>query len=277
MFNIKEHDKSSVDKEELVNFQIASRTKTLGRELSKEETEKMHRFVDYLIESFVTRHFLLYNQEELLGWLGVMEVHSATVLIWEDHPTILADSEKKQIAQQLIQKSIDYARKKNIVNVRVFTTETEDRRPRYHELKEYFLQAGMRQTHTVLCMENQLTPDNLKSATIHQDYHVESMNQQDRQLLMDCYMTIFAQALDNFTNSLDSEEHKVWNFTLEAKMTEESIVIKKDEEIVAMNRVVDYGDFMELGPIGVIPAHRRKGLGKVVFLISSDWEKQKVI
>ncbi|NPD89648.1 MAG: GNAT family N-acetyltransferase [Asgard group archaeon] len=264
MISIKEQEKTSMDREELVRLHIDQRIKSLGRELTDEETDRVSRYIDYLLNSFITRNFLAYENEELVGWLGVMNVKSVTILIWEDHPIIFSDSNKELIALELIQSCIKCANMKNVENVRIFTIESEERRPRYQELKQYFLQAGMKQTHTVLCMKNQLTPDIIRDVSINYDYHVESMNLQDRQLLMDCYMEIFAESYDNFTNSLDSKEYKVWNFTLDAKMTEDSRVIKKDKEIIAISRVVDYGDFMELGPIGVLPDHRGKGLGNVL-------------
>ena len=264
MLRIEECDNSILDRDELIQSYIEKKRSELGRELTDEELSKITRIIDSLLKSFITNNFLAYESDTLVGWLGVRDVIPCTMNFYEYHPVIFAHENKMEIAQQLIHSSIDYAKKKNIINVRVFTDATKEYEETYLEIKEYFLQSGMIQTHTVLCMENEITETILKNHTLDNAYHVEPMNLQDREQLLDCYVRIFADDTDHFTSSLDEKEKEYWNFTFHTEFTDDSRVIKKDDEVVGIAGVHDYDGFIELGPIGVLMDHRGRGLGKVL-------------
>lgn len=264
MLIIKEFDNSTLDKEELVQYHVERKRDELGRKLTDEDTSKISKRIDSLLKSFITNNFLAYESEKLVGWLGVRDAIPCTMNLYEYHPIIFSDINKIEIAQKLIHYSINYATKKNIGNVRVFTDATKEYVDTYLEIKEYFLSSGMIQTHTVLCMENQITEEVLQNHVIDGVYHVEPMNLQDRDELLDCYVKIFAGDTDHFTSSLDEEEQEYWNFTFHTQFTDDSKVITKDNEVVGIAGVHDYDGFIELGPIGVLPEHRGKRLGKVL-------------
>ncbi len=264
MLIIKESENSTLDKEELVQHHVERKRNELGRELTEEELSKITKRIDSLLKSFITNNFLAYESDKLVGWLGVRDAIPCTMNLYEYHPIIFSDINKIEIAQKLIHYSINYATKKNISNVRVFTDATKEYLDTYLEIKEYFLNSGMIQTHTVLCMENKITEETLKVNTLDSDYRVEPMNLQDRDKLLDCYENIFATDTDHFTSSLDEEESKYWNFTFHTQFTDDAKVVKKDDEVVGIAGVHDYDSFIELGPIGVLPEHRGKGLGKVL-------------
>ncbi|MBK5112973.1 MAG: GNAT family N-acetyltransferase [Candidatus Heimdallarchaeota archaeon] len=264
MIEIKVLDKSSVDKEELLKLTKNQKRNELGRELDVKENEGCEKLTNWLIDSFLTMNFLAYENDELIGWLGAAEVVPPTILLYENHPIIKTNGEKKQIAKKLLQKSFEYATKKKIANIRVFVDVPEAKKKRFLELEQYYLHAGMKQTHTVLCMENKLSTDKLKGIVINSEYHIESPNSQTPESLKNCYDKIFTKSFDNFTNSLDDEERKFWNTIASRNFNDASIVIKKDNEVVALILAVDYGDNMELGPIGVVSNHRGKKLGKVL-------------
>jgi ribosomal-protein-alanine N-acetyltransferase len=264
MIEIKVLDKSSVDKEELLKLTKYQKRNELGKELDAKENEGCEKLTNWLIDSFLTMNFLAYENDELIGWLGAAEVVPPTILLYENHPIIKTNGEKKQIAKKLLQKSFEYATKKKIANIRVFVDVPEAKKKRFLELEQYYLHAGMKQTHTVLCMENKLSTDKLKGIVINSEYHIESPNSQTPESLKNCYDKIFTKSFDNFTNSLDDEERKFWNTIASRNFNDASIVIKKDNEVVALILAVDYGDNMELGPIGVVQNHRGKKLGKVL-------------
>ncbi|NHK31506.1 MAG: GNAT family N-acetyltransferase [Asgard group archaeon] len=264
MIDIKLLDKSSVKREELLKLTIQQRVEELGRELNTEEKDKAERQIEWLITSYLTMNFLAFEDKELVGWLGICEAYPPTILIWEYHPIIKTSDNKEQIAKELLLKSFEYAKKKKITNTRTFVDVPEERKKKYQELEQVFLQTGMKQTHTVLCMENKLSVDKLKGIELNSEYHIEAASTQTDEALKKCYDSIFAKALDNFTNSLDEEERKYWNTPKSRNFNDASIVIMKEKEIVALILAVDYGDYMELGPIGVVPGQRGKKLGKVL-------------
>ena len=261
---IKELDNSTVDKDEILTVHLNHRRKILGRTLDTEEINRITRYINYLFNSFVTRSFLAYESDELVGWLGAAEAYPPTMVIYEYHPIVYTDTNREQIAQELIHKSIEYSKKKKIENIRTFIDVTPENESSFIDLKQHFLQVGMRQTHTVLCMENNLSVEKLKRIELDESYHIESLGAQNKELVMECYRRIFAQSYDNFTNSLSDEEQKYWNLPMRGENNDAAIVIKKGDELVALINVVEYRKFMEIGPVGVVPEHRGKKLGKVL-------------
>ena len=265
MITIKIQDKKTINKQELLDLSLYQLRNELGRELTDEDRDKCERHTNWLINKFITKNFLAYDDDdELIGWLGVQEVVPPTLLLFENHPIIKTNNNKKSIAKELLVKCFEYTKKNKIANTRVFVDVPERKKKRYAELEDWYIFAGMKQLHTVLCMENKITDKTLQGVVVNNEYHVDSAETQDFESLEKCYNLIFSQALDNFTNSLDKEERKYWNAINRGKYNEASKVIKKNDEIVAMILAINYGDFIELGSIGVIPEHRGKGLGKVL-------------
>ncbi|NHJ49339.1 MAG: GNAT family N-acetyltransferase [Asgard group archaeon] len=264
MIEIKLVDKSSVDKEELLKLSIKQREEELERDLNSEEIGKTEKLTEWLATKYLTMNFQAFENNKLVGWLGICEAYPPTILIWEYHPIITSSSKKNQIAKELLLKCFDFAKKKDVTNTRTFIDVPEEKKKKFQELEHYFLQNGMIQTHTVLCMENKLSVDKLKGTKLESDYHIETASSQTDESLKDCYDKIFSKASDNFTNSLDKEERKYWNTPKSRNAIDASIVIKKGKEVVALILVADYGDYMELGPIGVVPDHRGRKLGKVL-------------
>ena len=264
MLEIKIQENSSVDKEEILNFYLQQNSITKGRKLNNEEIENITKFSERFFNSPITKNVLAFNKEKLVGWLGFMEVVPPTILLNEFHPIINSKAKSEQITIGLLQKCFEYAKEKKICNVRIFNDVTEEKKELFQELEQFYLKAGMTKTHVVLCMENRITNENLKSSAIDNEYHIEPWKEQTDEALTECYTKIFSESFDNFTNSLDEEERKYWNTISRGKSNEASIVIKKDNELVAIILAVDYGDYMELGPIGVVPNHRGKKLGKIL-------------
>ena len=264
MLEIKIQENSSVDKKEILNFYLQQTSLTKGRKLSNEEIENITRFSERFFDSPITKNVLAFDKEKLVGWLGFMEVVPPTILLNEFHPIIDQNANRRQIAIGLLQKCFEYAKEKKIDNVRIFNDVTEEKIELFQELEQFYLEAGMEKTHVVLCMENSVSREDLKDIVINNEYHTEPWKEQTDEALTECYTKIFSESFDRFTSSLDEEERKYWNTISRGKSNEASMVIKKENELVALILTVDYSDYMELGPIGVIPNHRGKKLGKIL-------------
>ena len=264
MINIKLKENSSIDMNELLKLNISQKSNELGRELSVDENAKITKQFDQILNSFVRKSFLAYEKGKLIGWLGFNQVFPPTILLKDYHPIIDPNSNRKQVAQALVKKCIDYATEMSIGNIRIFNDVTIKSEKRFLELEQYYLEAGMKKTHVALCMENKLSTNDLKKTIIDNEYHIEHWKDQTDEDLKGCYDRIFASSYDNFTNSLDAQERNYWNTISRGNSNDASIVIKKENELVALILTKDCDDFMELGPIGVVPEHRGKKLGKVV-------------
>ncbi|MBN1330718.1 MAG: GNAT family N-acetyltransferase [Candidatus Heimdallarchaeota archaeon] len=258
------NDNSSINKEDIIELCKIQRCNELERELSAEEINKIIRYVERTFASFITKNFLAYDSDELVGWLGIYEVFSSTILLDQFHPIIASLDNRKKIARELLWKSIEYAKSKKIANIRVFNEVTKDYEGHFLEVEQHYLNVGMLKSHVVICMENKISSNKLQGIIINDEYHIEPLKTQTIDSLRDCFYTIFADSNDNFTNSLDDEEHKNWGFIAKGEFNDASIVIKKNHELVALIFAVDEGEYIELGPIGVVPNHRGKKLGKIL-------------
>jgi ribosomal protein S18 acetylase RimI-like enzyme len=269
MLEIEVQDNSAVDKEELVRFYASRRRSETGRELDADQLSSCKKYVERVFDRSrpicITKNCLGYDAGELVGWLGINDDTPSTMLFLEYHPVIVSNAISEQIAQRLIQESIRYATERKMENIRVFV-EVFKHESRFAEFERYYLRAGMKKTHTVLCMENKLSNSSLKGVAIGSDYRVESMKSQSEKSLVQCYNRIFAESLDNFTKSLDDKERVHWGSCRfrRDKLDDASMVMKRGSELVALIVAVDQGSYVELGPVGVVPDFRGRKLGKML-------------
>ncbi|MFX1538571.1 MAG: GNAT family N-acetyltransferase, partial [Promethearchaeota archaeon] len=123
----------------------------------------------------------------------------------------------------------------------------------------------MKQTHTVLCMENySLSTDHLQSISVPKNLQIDPLLDQNIELVHKCHEEVFKDTSDEFMASLDADEWSSWNFFDKKVLNSSSTVIKESDEIIGFIAVNNHGDYVELGPIGVIKAYRGQKLGKIL-------------
>ncbi|NHJ04289.1 MAG: hypothetical protein EAX90_05665 [Candidatus Heimdallarchaeota archaeon] len=72
MIEIKEHENSTLNKDELVKFYLKHRSRERWRELSTEEIERITRYIDQFVNTSISKSFLAYKsgKQEYLGKYG---------------------------------------------------------------------------------------------------------------------------------------------------------------------------------------------------------------
>ncbi|MFX1505962.1 MAG: GNAT family N-acetyltransferase [Promethearchaeota archaeon] len=258
-------DSRNININEIYEF-ILNRKRDQDRTEPSSDFKKQTRdYLEWAFNSFILKNFLAYQGQELYGWLALTHILPATVIIHEWHPLIKLSTNTRQIAIDLVEKSFHYAHSKGIKNIRVFIDVLEKDQMRFQEIQEIYRQARMKQTHIALCMENySLSVDSLQTIPVPEKLEIVPLLDQELSKIRKCHKEVFEGTSDGFIASLDPDEWVSWNFFDKRILNSSSTVIKNQGEIIGFIAANDYGDYVELGPIGVLKAYRDHNLGKIL-------------
>jgi ribosomal protein S18 acetylase RimI-like enzyme len=263
--NIVIKDSRNININELFKFLLNRKRHQDGTEPSTDFIKQTRDYLKWEFSSFISKNFLAYQEQELTGWLVLTHILPATIVIHEWHPLIKLSANTRQIAIDLLEKSFDYAHSKAIKNIRVFIDVLERDRTRFQEIQEIYYQAGMKQTHIALCMENySLSVDNLQTIPTPRKFEIVPLLDQEMDKIRKCHEEVFEDTADGFMTSLDADEWASWNFFDKKVVNKSSTVIKENDKIIGFIAVSDQGDYVELGPIGVQKVYRGQNLGKLL-------------
>ena len=250
-----------IDRHELVQF---LKTRSEKDKNLIPITEKCQRYVDSLLDSMVQHNVLAYVNGELSGWLGLIEVNPALMILFEWHPLVISFELNNKLAQNLLKEAFMFVKNKGISNIRVFVDVKEENKKEFYKLQELYESVKMKKTHIHNCMEHTLSEKDIKDVRVPLNMVVTSLEDQNKEELLECYHKVFKDSLDDFINSLDEEERSYWDFFNLGTDSVASYVLKSDGEILGFAGVRDYKDFVEFGPIGIVPEYRGKGLSKIL-------------
>ncbi|MHA2247617.1 MAG: N-acetyltransferase family protein [Candidatus Hodarchaeales archaeon] len=220
-------------------------------------------YVDNLLAS-VKYHLLAYVNNEMFGWLGLIEVNPSLMVLYEWHPLVMSCESEKIIAQELLYKAFQFTMNKGISNVRVFVDVVKQRENQFHELQSLYEAVKMEKTHICYCMERNLSESDIKNVQLPPEMTITRLGDKSEEELQNCYNRIFENSLDDFINSLDREEQLYWDFFNLGANSESSIVLERNGDIIGFIGTRDFGGFMEFGPVGILPEYRGRGLSKIL-------------
>ncbi|MFX0014318.1 MAG: GNAT family N-acetyltransferase [Promethearchaeota archaeon] len=223
----------------------------------------LHKYVDNLLAN-AQYHLLAYVNSEIYGWLGLIEVNPSLMILYEWHPLVMPGEAKKTIAQELLDKAFQFTRNKGISNVRVFVDVVKQREKQFQDLQILYEAVKMEKTHICYCMEHTLSESDIKNVQLPPDITITRLGDKSQEELQNCYNRVFENSLDDFINSLNREEQSYWDFFNLGTETESSIGLECNGNIIGFIGARDYGEFMEFGPVGILPEYRGRGLSKIL-------------
>ena len=249
-----------INQDDLMKFMILRNRKNPESIPSK---NVLQEYVDNLLAS-AKYHLLAYVNNEIYGWLGLIEVNPSLMILYEWHPLVLSGEAEKTIAQELLYKAFRFTRNKGISNVRVFVDVVKQREKQFQELQILYKVVKMEKTHICYCMEHTLSESDIKNVRLPPDITITRLGDKSQEELQNCYNRVFENSLDDFINSLDREEQSYWDFFNLGAETESSIGLECNGNIIGFIGARDYGEFMEFGPVGILPEYRGRGLSKIL-------------
>ncbi|UCG03744.1 MAG: GNAT family N-acetyltransferase [Candidatus Heimdallarchaeota archaeon] len=223
----------------------------------------LHKYVDNLLAN-AKYHLLAYVNDEISGWLGLIKVNPSLMILYEWHPLVMSGENKKTIVQELLYKAFQFTRNKGISNVRVFVDVVKQREEQFQELQILYESVKMEKTHICYCMEHTLSESDIKNIQLPPEITITRLGDKSQEELLNCYNRVFENSLDDFINSLDREEQSYWDFFNLGAETESSIGLEHNGDIIGFIGARDYGEYMEFGPVGILPEYRGRGLSKIL-------------
>lgn len=230
---------------------------------STKTTTNSSPFLDNLF-TFTKYHALAYVDGELRGWLALIEVNPSMMVIYENHPLINFEISNFSLKQKIMEEVIIFLRKSGVPNLRTFVNVREEDLESFQNLEKLYFSVKMIKTHMHYCMWHILSNDDLNSQEIPNHVQISPLTLENKQDLLDCYNLIFTNSLDDFINSLGKEESKYWDYLGSNHLLESSAVLKHGQKIIGFIGTRDEGNYIEFGPVGILPEYRGQGLGKVL-------------
>jgi ribosomal protein S18 acetylase RimI-like enzyme len=186
------------------------------------------------------------------------------MILYEWHPLVLPGDNEIKIKKKLLQKSFEFAKLKGISNIRTFIDVVVDRQEEFKELQNTLLSVNMDKTHVCYCMEHDFSKKDIKHKKVPEGMAVTPLIKHEKDKLLVAYNKIFENSYDDFINSLDEEEKSYWDFFNLGRNSEASTILEHNGNIVGFVGARDYGEYIEFGPVGILPEYRGKGLSKVL-------------
>lgn len=214
--------------------------------------------------SFAKYHILAYNDGKLCGLLSLVEANPSMVVIYDDHPIVSIGYGEFSLKQKMVRKAMNYLENIGISNLRAFIFQNEDNDESFREQNNLYLATEMINTNIHYCLRNKISKDNLRPDKIPDLFRFSPFIAEKREVIQKCYDRVFKDSLDDFINSFGEEESKYWDYLGSNHIPESSVVLKDGKKVIGFIGTRDEGEYIEIGPVGILPEFRNQGLGKAL-------------
>jgi ribosomal protein S18 acetylase RimI-like enzyme len=266
-YKIKNFDES-IDIDELAQFILKERNEsgTLEKDENlitiKKELESTRNSYKFVI-------FYAYSKNELVGLLLLSVNFPKFGLIWDWQPVVLPGSKKDEIANEIIVKCIEYAKKGDIERLEVcFSFEKEGDIERFSKFAKWYEVLGFYKVMEEATLNLSLEESKIEKPTIPENIRVKMVSElQINDLVNTAYIT-YSNSEDVMFLDLTEEQKKNspkdW-FDLSKPIIEDaSIVLTDKEKVVGFSVVKPKASEVQINHFGIHPNYRNKGLGKAL-------------
>ncbi|MFX1566412.1 MAG: GNAT family N-acetyltransferase [Promethearchaeota archaeon] len=221
---------------------------------------------------------IAYDGDRMVGWLVFFSFISTTSTIGRWHPIVESNSQKDEIARQLLQASINHAKNLHFQRLEAelvgITTENESWYKRY---QTWYETVGFHLSSEEARLEKELTDHQLRP-DLPPEYEFHPINQFSNEELESPFFEMFDNSMDRFwldqTITQRKETYEFW-FNRERPFVEQATaVLTKSGEIIGLTVVRPVQEVGMLGPIAILPPYRRRGLGRDLMQYSLWGAKQ---
>ena len=242
------------------------------------QTERTHdnvkEWLDWNYEHFPpTSIFLARIKGKLVGWLTViLDAKPLISEMWRWVPYISPEvkGQKYEIATGLISRCVEFVRTRGQTRLEVcFDRISEATMPQYKQYKAWFETEGVYKVDDNVYMRRSL---DAREFTEHDlvlppSYIYKPLVDVDVEALYSCYNRTFLESNIRVYHDMTEEERRAdFEYYFESRDINEkaSLVVVKDCEIVGFSLVHSRSKEAHLADIGIVQAHRGKGLGRRV-------------
>jgi ribosomal protein S18 acetylase RimI-like enzyme len=209
--------------------------------------------------------------EELVGWLTVtVDVKPGTSETWRWTPYISPEARELEdgIATGLIRRSIEYVRERGQTRLEAcFDRISGATMPHYERYRAWFEAEGMHMVDDSAYMRRSLDSGEFAEHDIAlpPGYRYMPLADADEESLYGCYSRAYDESgVRSFHDMTDEERRADFEHYFGGETRDEgaSLVVVRDGEIVGFSLVHSRPGEAHLGEVGIVPAHRGRGLGR---------------
>ena len=215
--------------------------------------------------------FLARLRGELVGWLTVtLDVKPCISETWRWVPYISPEAREREdgIAAGLIGRCVEYVRERGQTRLEAcFDRISEATVPQYERYRAWFEAEGVCRVDDNAYMRRSLDPGEFAEhdTVLPPGYGYMPLVDADEEALYGCYSHAFIESGVRAYHDMTEEERRAdfEHYFGGGTMNEEaSLVVVRDGEIVGFSLVHSRPGEAHLADIGIVPAHRGKGLGR---------------
>ncbi len=213
----------------------------------------------------------------LVGWLTVaVDVKPGTSETWRWVPYISPEvrGQEDGIARGLIRRCKEYVVERGQTRLEAcFDRVSNATMPQYERYRAWFEAEGLVKVDENAYMRRGLTPGEFteRDVVLPPGYGYMPLVDADEEALYDCYSQAFAESgVRSYHNMTEEERRAEYEYYFrEAAVNEKaSLVVLRGDEIVGVSLVHSRQKEAHLADIGIVPAHRGRGLGRRMLVYS---------
>ena len=273
MPEISNKDWADADLDELAKLTFNSLQKSVFFQTER-TYEDVKEWLNRNVERFSpTSIFLAHSNGDLVGWLAVtLDIKPLISETWRWVPYISPEvnEQKDEVAMGLIRRCVEYVKSRGQTRLEVcFDRISEATMPQYIQYKAWFEAEGV-----CLVDDNAYMHRSLDAREFSEDdlvpppgYTYEALTDVDLEAVYSCYSRSFNESDIRAYHDMTLEERRAdfeHYFEGRNRDDEASMAVTKDGDIVGFSLVHSRPRAAHLADIGIIQAHRGKGLGRKI-------------
>ncbi len=216
-----------------------------------------------------------HSSGKLIGWL-LLFLHDdkrGEINPWalNGHPLIIPGTPHRQVTDKLFEKAVAFGRQQGLTRIELaFRRPPENSVETYEKNKRLYESLGFHFATETAIMRVKLAPLDFKNNQIPLGFTISPLTETDDEKLYKCYYETFLTGQDRFFfDQTDAERRAYFASTFdksEPLNSDTSLVLSKNKQVIGFTLVrPTHGEGnVHLWMFGIHPAHRRKGLGKVL-------------
>jgi ribosomal protein S18 acetylase RimI-like enzyme len=216
----------------------------------------------------VTAH----SKDTLLGWLYLIIEYPKLVLMGDWHPIVFPGSKERITAINLIEKSIEYTKRERRERLEVALPGiTEKTDHQFTKQQDWYESQGMEKVSEGISMERVLE-GSINDVGFPAGLNLKSLTEIDNDKIYPSFYETFLASSDMLWLDQTAEQRRVtfdyW-FSRSRQLNEEaSLILMSGQQVIGFSVVRPTAEGVRLGPFGIHPHYRRRGLGRALLLRS---------
>ncbi len=208
------------------------------------------------------------KSEDLLGWLSLHTGYTRMVFIGEWHPEVVPSDNYGIVARKLIREAKKATKNMGRERLEVqFNKITSRVRPLLRKYEDWYREEGFRYASEETYMEAAIT-DNLPELQELGSIKVQCISEISNDDLLGPFFDSFLESKNGLFLSLTKDQQidafNYWFSRSRQFIDEASICVFEKDQVVGFMVVREQDGRPYVGPIGVIPKHRGKGIAQAL-------------